>query len=85
MWNEMYSHMSGFGSAWFGYGLMHMAVFWTALVFLLIAALWYLSVHRRGDGHRSDNAVDILEQRFARGEIDKGEFQEKMNALRPRR
>lgn len=81
----MYAHMSDFGSGWFGYGLLHMAFFWVVLVALLIVLLRVFLGHRQGNHDRPRDAADILEQRFARGEIDKGEFEEKMSALGFRR
>jgi len=81
MWDDMYSHMNGVSAGWFGYGLVHMALFWGLLVVALII-VWRVYAGARNSGSRaSRDAVDILEQRFARGEIDQGEFEEKMSAL----
>jgi putative membrane protein len=36
----------------------------------------------RGMGHRRRDAIDILKERFARGEIDQAEFEERRRQLR---
>jgi len=56
--------------------------FWMPFVWLAFAGLvvWLVSVLMRPAGHRSDDsriadrATIILEERFARGEIDRDEF-----------
>ena len=64
----------------FGGGLMWL--FW----FLVIAALAWLVVALVRDSSdresKSKSAIEILEERFARGEIDRDELEEKREALR---
>ena len=64
----------------FGGGLM--GLFWI----LVIAALaWLVVALVRGSSDReskSKSAIEILEERFARGEIDRDEFEPKREALR---
>lgn len=77
MWNEMVSHMGGLGWGWFGLGMVHMLLFWAVVIggtVWLVGALSG-SRHRR----RSDPSLArrILDARFARGEIDRREFEEK--------
>lgn len=63
---------------------------WTALFLVVVAAIVIGSVFitralwRRGDsaGRPKDNAaLDILKERYARGEIDRDEFEERRRAL----
>lgn len=57
----------------FGPGLWWMPLVWLAFIALVI---WLLVVLVRPTERRSDNrAVEILEERFARGEIDRDEFE----------
>ncbi len=73
---------------WGGAGMLWMVIFWVAVVGL---ALWLLSrlfpgTHGRSEGeHSSANgivhggsqrALDILNERYARGEITRAEYQE---------
>ena len=77
-----YRHMWGWGGGW------HTGMFFAPLLWLLIlAAVVMLCMRmfgwrRHGDYHRRPGgALDILEERFARGEIDKAEFEEKRKTL----
>ncbi len=71
------------GWAWLWGGLF-MVAFW-ALVILLV--VWAVRQFRpappREQGPES-RALAILEERFARGEIDREEFEQRRDALRPR-
>lgn len=69
----------GVGSmmGWFGGGLM-MVVLWA----LLIAAIVWLVRELRGQGNGGGSrALDILKERYAKGEIDKAEFDSKKKDL----
>jgi putative membrane protein len=65
--------------AW-GFGMMFMMVLFWALVVVGIVLLvrWLLG---QGKVSRSDTAVEILRQRYARGEINKEEFDVKKKDL----
>ena len=56
---------------WFGFGWIFMLVFW-GLVIWGILALVRDDKYRRRDGK---NPVDILKERYAKGEINKEEFE----------
>jgi putative membrane protein len=66
-------------SAW-GFGMMLMVlVFWGLVIVGLVLGLrWLLSQSRDS---RSDAALDILRQHYARGEIDREEFEAKTRDL----
>jgi len=72
--------MWGMWGAW-GFGMMlMMLVFWGLIIVGLVLGLrWLVS---QGRESRSDAALDILRQRYARGEIDKEEFEAKKRDLR---
>ncbi len=75
---------SGFMSGW-GWGGMAfggiMMILWFALIIALIVFLFrWLSGSSRRDS--SQDAVDILKQRYARGEIDASELEERTRQLR---
>jgi putative membrane protein len=77
MWNGW-----GSGPGWIGWLAMtlSMVVFWGGLILLVIWAARQFSPGSR----RSSDAQAILEERFARGEIDREEFDRRKAALQVR-
>ena len=63
-----------------GFGMMlFMLVFWgLVIVGVVLGIRWLVS---QGRGPRSDSALEILRQRYARGEINKDEFEAKKRDL----
>ena len=70
--------MGGYGMM-YGYGGVFMMLLWILLIVgivLLIVWLTRQSGVRNGKGNNSDEtAMDILKKRYAKGEIDKEEFE----------
>lgn len=68
-----------------GFGGFFMLVFWIAIIWAVFALI-RLTMHSSG-GHShhkpysEDASMKILRERYARGEIDKKEFDEKMKDL----
>lgn len=76
MW-DYGDHMSGWGWAFMTVG----SLLFLALIIVGIAALVrYLG----GERDRSGSAGEVLAQRFARGEIDEGEYRHRLDVLRQR-
>jgi putative membrane protein len=73
MWGYMGD--MGWGGGWGLLGIVHMVLWW-ALIVLGIAVLVKWLVRGTGSGARAD-ALDILRERYARGEIGKDEFEQK--------
>jgi putative membrane protein len=75
--------MDGWGMGWFA-GIF-MILFWILVIVGLVFLIkWLVQSTRDAQGGRSSStsrAVHILEERYARGEIDKQEFQEKKRDL----
>ena len=71
-WNNM---MDGFGA----FGFLPMILFWILLICVVIA----IARHHGKHGHYQDSKtpIDILKERYAKGEIDKKEFEEKKKDL----
>jgi putative membrane protein len=72
----------GYGGGWFG-GIF-MVIFWIAVIIGIIFLIRWLvqSTSAGGHGARSEEAaLDILKKRYARGEIDKKEFEQKKKDL----
>ena len=65
--------------AW-GLGMMlMMLVFWGVVIAALVLAIRWMA--RQTGGPRPDVALEILRQRYARGEIDKNEFEARKRDL----
>jgi putative membrane protein len=70
--------MNGFG----GMGLMAIVwiVFIGVIIWAIVAAVQN-STESKSPGSAADSALDVLKKRYARGEIDKDEFNEKKKDL----
>ena len=68
------------GWGW-GVGMMlMMLLFWGVIIIAGVLGIrWFLSQTKQS---RVDSAIEILRERFARGEIEKDEFEAKKTALR---
>jgi putative membrane protein len=57
---------------WFGGGII-MILFWAAVIYFII---WFIHKNTAKTGGSSGKALNILKERYAKGEIDKLEFEE---------
>lgn len=77
--------MMEFGMGW-GIGWLWMLLFWLIPILLVLAAVKYLFSGRPQSGGESrvdkDKALETLEERYARGEINREEFIQKRDDLR---
>lgn len=75
----------GMGWGW-GFGWIWMILLWLGPILLVLAALKYLfgGKGRTGTGARAgdERALAILEEKYARGEIDRDEFLQKRDDLK---
>ena len=75
----MWGYESGYGWHW-GFGmLLQMALYWGVLILLIVLlARWIFGKHGVSEQRTADKtALDILKERYARGEIGKDEFDQK--------
>jgi putative membrane protein len=78
MWNWM-----GGGFGW-GVGMVVMAAFWVIValaIVWIVRTVWDRPGPREASGPRSETPLEILQRRYARGEIDRAEFEEKRRDL----
>jgi len=72
----------GYGMGWFGPILM--IAFWIAVIVGIVFLIRWLVVSVKAGGQAGtagDSALEILKRRYARGEINKEEFEEKKKDL----
>ena len=77
-----YNNMMGYVYSPFGFlGLLFMVIFWALVVSAIVLIVkWVFSFSNRKTGEHS-SALDILKERYARGEINKEEFEQKKEGL----
>lgn len=68
--------MGGFGF----FGFFFMILFWGLIIWGIIALIQFAS-GQSGYQSGKNNALEILKERYAKGEIDKKEFEEKKKTL----
>lgn len=76
---HMWGWDGGWGVGWGLFSLMH--VLWWVLLVGGAILLFRAIVGPRGS-RRRDSALDILRERYARGEIDEGEYHERARHLK---
>jgi len=74
MWN---------GGPWMFFGPLMMIIFFAAIVVVVVLVVRWLGGAGHGTAHHPPpkTPLDILKERFARGEIDKEEFEERRRVL----
>jgi putative membrane protein len=74
--------MGNWGMGWFG--MIFMIVFWILVIVGLVFLIkWLIQTTGSGkiDKHTGSRAIEILKERYARGEIDQAEFESKKKDL----
>ena len=71
----------GWGGGW-GFGMIGMVLWWLLLIVAIVLLVkWLFGERPEGRRRGGGRAREILEERYARGEIDKKEFEEKKRDL----
>ena len=71
--------MGGFGGGWFM--PIFMIIFWGLVLWGIVTLVRGLSGSRGSDSSAADSALEILKRRYARGDINKEEYEEKKKDL----
>lgn len=80
-WGSSFNHMMSFGFTPIGwFGGFFMILFWAAIIFAIVVVVKQVSVQNKKE-KKSKSALDILKERYAKGEIDKEEFDERKKHL----
>ncbi|MDZ4254891.1 MAG: SHOCT domain-containing protein [Sulfuritalea sp.] len=76
--------MNGFWGWGLGFGPVFMLLFWGLLIVGIIALIRWLGKGSSPSQARERTAVEIVQERYARGEIDRQEYEQKMQDLERR-
>jgi putative membrane protein len=79
MMNMMFPLRQGFGGQ--GGEWIFMILWWVLIIAGIVALIKWLTSQSRGTHHNEKSALEILQERYAKGEINKQEFEEKKKDL----
>jgi putative membrane protein len=74
-------HYNMMGGGWGIFMFIFMVIFLALIIGAVVLLVRYLSPHSRTKAASSEDALEILRRRYARGEIQKAEFEEKRKDL----
>ena len=74
----MMNTMGDFSGWGYGFGWLFMILIWLLIIVGIVAIVkWIVSASSGAQAPQKRTALDILKERYARGEIDQAEFEQK--------
>jgi putative membrane protein len=64
-----------------GFGMGFMSIFWVGIVILVVALIWPYVKKDRSQRNSGTSSLEILKQRYTRGQMSKEEYGEKKRDL----
>ena len=80
----MMSDWGGFGGWGMGFGFVLMLLFWILVILGIAALIRWLLQPSPSRSSRDKTPLEIVQERYARGEIDREEYEQKKRDLEPR-
>jgi len=78
----MWGDWGGWGMGWGLFGMLHMLLWWILIILGIVVLVKWLFGGTAGSAQGKDNrALEILKERYARGEIGRDEFEQKKRDL----
>lgn len=75
--------MGGIGGWGMGFGWFFMVLFWVLVVLGIVALVRYLQDSKPPNSERHRTPLQILQERYARGDIEREEYEQKRRDLQP--
>lgn len=80
----MMGNWGDFGGGWMAFGFFFMVAFWVLVALGIVALIRWLASQSGGQrGDRDKTPLEILQERYARGDIGRDEYEQKKRDLAP--